>query len=107
MLKALSFENRGENKDAFDLYYVLRNFGEGLGDVAARLAPLLDDYYAKRAIEVLRRDFRKASEIGPRRVAEFLFGRPDDSIQQDVVGLVAELVDLVAPKKRRSKDKPR
>jgi hypothetical protein len=27
VLKALAFDSRGENKDAYDLYYVVRNFG--------------------------------------------------------------------------------
>jgi hypothetical protein len=106
VLKALSFENRGENKDAFDLFYVLRNFDEGVDDVAARLVPLLDDHYAKRAVDVLRRDFTDPNGVGARRVAEFLFGRPDDELQQDVVGIVSRLLDTVAPKKRRSRSKP-
>jgi hypothetical protein len=36
-LKALAFDLRGENKDAYDLFYVLRNYGAGLEDVAACL----------------------------------------------------------------------
>ena len=37
VLKALAFGNRGENKDAYDLFYVWR--GVGVQDVARRLAP--------------------------------------------------------------------
>lgn len=57
VLKALAFDSRGENKDAYDLCYVVRNFGAGPGDVAAKLRPLLDDPEAQRALAVLRRDF--------------------------------------------------
>jgi hypothetical protein len=57
VLKALAFDGRGENKDAYDLYYVVRNFGSGPADVAAKLNPLLNDPDAQRALEVLRRDF--------------------------------------------------
>jgi hypothetical protein len=35
VLKALVFLGRGENKDAYDLYYLVRNSGAGVEDVAA------------------------------------------------------------------------
>ncbi len=94
VLKALAFASRGENKDAYDLFYVVRNFGSGVEDVAAALRPLLVDESAADAIAVLRRDFLVHDAIGPRRVAEFLAGGPDDTIQADVVGFVRRLIDL-------------
>jgi hypothetical protein len=93
VLKALAFESRGENKDAYDLFYVLRNFGSGVEDVAARLHPLLADIDGSRAMGILRRDFQDHHGIGPRRVAEFLTGGRDDDIQADVVGFVRQLLD--------------
>jgi hypothetical protein len=33
VLKALAFDGRGANKDAYDLYFILRNYGAGLHDV--------------------------------------------------------------------------
>jgi hypothetical protein len=93
LLKALAFLGRGENKDAYDLYYLVRNFGEGVEDVAVCLRPLLGDPEAKRAIEVLRTDFLDHKAVGPRRVAEFLQGRSDDEIQADVVGFVTALLE--------------
>lgn len=92
VLKALAFDGRGENKDAYDLHYVVRNYGAGPGDVAARLQPLLDDPEAQKAVEVLRRDFSDFNHVGPRRVAEFLTGGADDDIQADAVGDVAALL---------------
>ena len=43
VLKALAFDSRGENKDAYDLYYVVRNFGSGVHDVVGKLQPLQAD----------------------------------------------------------------
>lgn len=95
VLKALAFLGRGENKDAYDLYYLVRNFGAGVKDVAACLRPLLWDDEAQKAIRVLRDDFLDHDGAGPRRVAEFLQGGLDDEIQADVVGFVkALLADL-------------
>lgn len=92
VLKALAFDLRGENKDAYDLFYVVRNFGAGVEDVAASLSPLLEDEAAAEAVGILRRDFLAHNGVGPRRVAEFLSGAADDAVQADVVGFVTSLL---------------
>lgn len=92
VLKALAFDGRGENKDAYDLHYVVRNYGARVEDVAARLRPLLADSAATKAIDVLRRDFSEHDAVGPRRVAMFLSGGPNEEVQADVVGHVAALL---------------
>jgi hypothetical protein len=97
VLKALAFESRGENKDAYDLFYILRHFGNALDDVVARLAPLLGDASAARALAVLERDFAEIESLGPRRVAEFLRGHRDEDLQADVRGLVLDLVARCRP----------
>lgn len=92
VLKALAFDRRGENKDAYDLYYVIRNYGTGVNDIVPRLRPLLGDAAAIEALAILRRDFLAHFGVGPRRVAEFLTGGPDDTVQADVVGFIDMLV---------------
>ncbi len=92
VLKALAFDSRGENKDAYDLFYVVRNFGAEVDDVVSKLQPLLDDAEARTALDVLRRDFTDPESTGPIRVAEFITGRRDDEIQADVVGFVTALL---------------
>jgi hypothetical protein len=94
VLKSIAFRLRGDNKDAYDLYYLVRNFGAEVDAVAARLRPLLSDPSAQQAIEYLREDFQEHEGIGPRRVAEFITGGPDDTIQSDVVGFIGQLLDL-------------
>ena len=92
VLKALAFHFRGENKDAYDLLYLLRNYGRGVADVAAELRPLLPDASAVKAIEYLRADFHDSESTGPRRAAEFLYERPDADTQADAVGFVRQLL---------------
>lgn len=92
VLKALAFEGRGEPKDAYDLFYVLRNFGAGVEDVAARFRPLLDEPEAQKALGILRRDFLDPEMVGPARVAAFLTGGRNDALQADVVGFVSRLL---------------
>lgn len=95
VLKALAFDSRGENKDAYDLFYVLRNYGSGVDDVAAKLRPLLDDSEAQRALAILKRDFATLDAVGPMRVAVFVTGGRDDELQADVVTFVAQLLAKV------------
>jgi len=94
VLKALAFRIRGENKDAYDLFYLLRNYGNGVPDVAALLSPLLSDEIAQKALGHLSEDFLDPESIGPRRVAEFLYGRPDPETQADAMGFIRQLLGM-------------
>jgi hypothetical protein len=94
VLKSIAFRQRGENKDAYDLYYLVRNFGAGVDDVASRLKPLLSDPSAQQAVEYLREDFQHHDGAGPRRVAEFITSGSDDVIQADVAGFIGRLLAL-------------
>ena len=92
VLKALAFEGRGENKDAYDLHYVIRAYCAGVEDVAAKLRPIASSPDAKKALAILRRDFLDVDGVGPRRVADFVRGAPDDEVQADVVAFVEQLL---------------
>ena len=92
VLKALAFGSRGENKDAYDLYYVIRNYGSGIVDVLAHLNPILPDRDTQKALRILHRDFSDPDAVGPRRVAQFLYAAPSDELQADVAGFVRELL---------------
>jgi hypothetical protein len=95
VLKALAFRGRGENKDAYDLLYVLQNYGtEYIAEVAAALRPLLDHAVAHEALQVLKEDFSTARSLGPMRAAEFL-ARSDDAYRADLAGAVVELIRLL------------
>jgi len=92
VLKALAFDLRGENKDAYDLFYVVRNYGAGVEDVSDSLRPLLEEEDASKAVAILERDFLDRNGLGPWRVAEFLVGQSDDAIQADVAGYIEALL---------------
>lgn len=93
VLKALAFDIRGANKDAYDLHYVIRGYGADVEDVAAKLRPLASSPDTKKALAILRRDFLDIDAVGPRRVAEFIRGKPDVDLQADVVGFVGRLLE--------------
>jgi hypothetical protein len=92
VLKALAFGTRAEKKDAYDLYYLIRNYGNGVEDIFKCLAPLLNDQDAQRALEILKRDFSDMDNIGPVAVAEFLYRERNDDLQAEVVGFIRDLL---------------
>lgn len=94
ILKALAFRLRGENKDAYDLFYLLRHLVAGLADIVRRLGPHANDPVAREALAMLREDFAEIDSVGPKRVAEFLMGTSDDILQADARGLVLDFLEL-------------
>ncbi len=51
VLKALAFSYRGENKDAYDLYYVLKYYGGGLIDIASSISAFGPHVASQEALE--------------------------------------------------------
>jgi hypothetical protein len=94
VLKASAFRNRGVNKDAYDLFYVLRNYGKGPEDVAAELKPHLRDSSVQRALEILREDFTAPAKLGPQRAARFLEVADEAALAADVAAFVSRFLDL-------------
>ena len=87
VLKALAFFNRGQEKDAYDLYYVLKYHPEGLDKIASRCQELIADPSTVKALKILKNDFCGLEKIGPLRVARFL-----DDESEELLREVAELV---------------
>jgi len=94
VLKALAFGNRGQNKDAYDLYYLLRSFGQGVEDVAAEVQALLPDPSSQEALDILRADFSDHDAIGPSRAARFLADGRGDEIKAEFVSGVGKILVL-------------
>jgi predicted nucleotidyltransferase len=94
VLKALAFEGRGENKDAYDLIYMLQNYGNGVEDVFARLQPLLNAPSTQQALAILERDFVGVDSVGILRVAQFLGDEQDATVRADASGAVRSLLGL-------------
>ena len=97
VLKAIAFANRGENKDAYDLFYMIRNYGAGPHEVAARFLSLGSDEDCERALTVLKENFLKNEAVGVKRAVRFILGEEaeDEDLQAEVVGFVSRFIDNV------------
>jgi hypothetical protein len=93
VLKALAVKNRRKIKDAYDLFYVVRNHGSSVTDVAQCVQPHLEDKHARDALDIIRDNFLDYDAIGPSRVADFVYRRPDDELQAEVVAWMRDLLD--------------
>ena len=90
VLKAIAFQGRGGNKDAYDLTYVWR--GLGVEVVARDIKPFLTDPYVEQALTIIKENFTAHDAPGPVRAAAFATGGLDDDLQADAVGLAQGLL---------------
>jgi len=91
-MKALALRIRGENKDAYDLWYMLRHYGNSVNDVVARAARIRGEPETAEAIGYLRDDFKEIDSIGPMRTAAFLGRDGDEDFRADVRGIVLDFI---------------
>ena len=90
VLKALSFGNRTENKDAYDLFYVWT--GVGVEKIAGILTQIRPNVHIDSALAIIEKDFTELDGLGPMGTALFIARAPDDDIQADVVGQARALL---------------
>lgn len=109
VLKALAFDDRGEEKDAHDLIYCLMHYGSGPIEVGARFAQHLarspEKLLLERALAILRRRFASDAHSaggrkdGPMAYARFLTdpGRRerDARNRQDAVDVVETFLQAI------------
>jgi predicted nucleotidyltransferase len=97
VLKTLVFQDRHENKDAYDLVYCLLNYGDGPDEAGrrAKQSPIAADEQTVAALELLAARFASSDHDGPIAYSAFLDdGDPDAAAQrrQEAVAVVREFV---------------
>lgn len=99
-LKAHAFRNRGYEKDAYDLYHMIRNYvepggrGEPPADAAAHWRHVRGKPGAKGARRILTEDFASPNHVGPGAVARFLGREDDDALRADAFAFVQDFMRL-------------
>ena len=91
---SFAFQDRHENKDAYDLVFCLLHFGDGpeaAGEAAAR-SPVARDDRVTEALELLGERFADAGQDGPTAYGTFLAEPGDD---EDAARLRREAVATV------------
>ena len=93
-MKGHAIANRHKAKDAYDIYYCIRNFPGGTGALVAAIGPLLAFETARRGYLHIAEKFRHPGDFGPTLVRRFV-DRPEmlaertiEQWQQDAFGQV-------------------
>ena len=93
-MKGYAIANRDKRKDAYDIYYCVRNFQGGVDALVAATMPLLKVDTASTGYDLLSGKFRNVNDFGPTSVRQFVEGsvvpgeRTPDQWQQDAFGQV-------------------
>ncbi len=93
-MKGYAIANRLKQKDAYDIYFSVRNFLGGLDALVEATKPLLEVDSAREGYRLLSEKFRNVDDFGPTSVRQFLEGsdalgeRTADQWQQDAFGQV-------------------
>lgn len=93
-MKGYAVRNRLKHKDAYDIYYCVRNFPGGLEALVAVTSPLLEVETARNGYLGILEKFRHVDDFGPTSVrrfvetSELLGERTADQWQQDAFGQV-------------------
>ena len=93
-MKGYAIEKRLKPKDAYDIYYSVRNFPGGINALTEETRPLLEVKTARTGFRYVSGKFRHQNDFGPTGVRRFI-DRPDrlgdrtaDQWQQDAFGQV-------------------
>ena len=93
-MKGFALEGRYKQKDAYDVYYCVRNFPGGHGILAEACRPLIEHQDAIAGYEHINAKFETVESFGPTSVRRFveetriLQERTPDQWQQDAFGQV-------------------
>jgi hypothetical protein len=95
-MKGHALEGRYKQKDAYDIYYCIRNYPDGIGALAEACRPLLDHASGERGYRHIAGKFDTVDGYGPTCVRRFVAGthmlgdRTPEQWQQDAFGQVDE-----------------
>jgi hypothetical protein len=70
-MKAIAMANRLMEKDAWDIYYCIRNYPGGIERLAEEFHPLLKNKLTREALMNLKEKFASPDHVGPKHVADF------------------------------------
>jgi len=71
-MKATTFHSRGKEKDAYDLYMLVKEYPEGIDAVVAQLRELRKNKLVKEALDATAESFQSIDSMGSVAVADFL-----------------------------------
>ena len=93
-MKGYAMDGRNKQKDAYDIYFSIRNFRDGVEALVDECRPLLEFKSGKEGFEFVASKFKEVDDFGPTCVRNFVADtdiagdRSPDDWQQDAFGQV-------------------
>jgi hypothetical protein len=100
-MKGFAVEKRHKQKDAYDIYYAIRNYPDGIPALAKACQPVLSDPEGKEGYLYIDGKFTSFDDYGPTCVRKFveetdvLQERSPEQWQQDAFGVVDQWLKLL------------
>jgi hypothetical protein len=94
VMKGFAIQNRHKQKDAYDIYYVVRNYRDGISALSEACRPVLSEHEGREGYGYIDGKFGAFDDYGPTSVRKFveetdvLQERTPDQWQQDAFGVV-------------------
>jgi len=105
VMKGYALVGRDKQKDAYDIWFCIRNYDGGIEALAEECQPLLEEDEARQAYESIAEKFRYEGDFGPVTVRQFLENSPDkcgdmtpEQIQTDAYVRVSKWCKLLGIK---------
>lgn len=106
VMKGYALVGRDKQKDAYDIWFCIRNYEGGVDALADACRPLLEEEEARQAFMNIAEKFRNENDFGPTTVRRFLGNSPDkwgemtpEQIQADAYVRVSKWCKLLGIKK--------
>lgn len=93
-MKGYALDGRNKQKDAYDVYFSIRNFPDGIEALVKECIPLMDHETGKTGFNHVASKFKTFDDFGPTSVRKFVEGsdilddRSPEEWQQDAFGQV-------------------
>lgn len=71
VMKCMALKNRLKEKDAWDIYYCVRHYPDGIDALVQDISPLSEHGLVQEALATLAEKFSSPGAIGPTQVANF------------------------------------
>jgi hypothetical protein len=94
--KGMALWTRMKEKDAFDIYYCLKNYPGGIKAITEKLKPLSQNKLAREGLGKIKAKFETVNSVGPNSVASFLeISNPEEREirKREAFELVNQLMD--------------
>jgi len=96
-MKGMAIENRYKEKDAYDIYFVIKNYPGGIEKLAAEFIPIIDNKLVSEGLVKIKKKFKSLESPGPVWVAEF-FEIDDPEEWEIIIGDAYEIVNVFLDK---------